>query len=608
MAQTYSPPIRDAVITSGASETPAQRFGWTWVWHTLLLRKWELVAVFLLTLGVYAAGLVMPIFTQRAVDAIANGTASAQLIWLASGAIAAIGIEAALTALRQSFVQRLIRFLSRRMSRKAFLHLMRMRTDQGTLPTGDVLNRFGQVEKIPEFTLQLIPRFVFDVGAGIVALLLMLYYDAVIGATMAVATAACSFVLRNRLRRVQRLARNSFEARGRRQAFLSESVTGILTIKALALEAQRFGHWSVMTDRLIAAAQEVFKQAGRFNVSIRALTQTFGLIVLGLGCYRILQHELTFGGLIALQVLSGRLIAPVISSGDILQKYYDAGVALTALDRFMREPHERAAIRPALRQLNECGVKVTKLTLHYPAMTRPALDDVSFTLPSRGRFALVGRNGSGKTSLIRVLLGLQGAFVGDVKIGGQDLRQYDPRSLRAQIGIVDQDAILFSGTIRENVVAGVASAGDDRVRRALAFAGALGFVEALPGSLEAMVEENGRNLSGGQRQRLAVARAVIRDPYLALLDEPTAFLDAEAAVALEKRLTAWGDDRLLVLVTHHLAAARNADAILVLDQGRLVGFGSHARLLDSCTSYAALWNDYSRSMVGELTEATRKSL
>jgi ABC-type multidrug transport system fused ATPase/permease subunit len=123
----------------------------------------------------------------------------------------------------------------------------------------------------------------------------------------------------------------------------------------------------------------------------------------------------------------------------------------------------------------------------------------------------------------------------------------------------------------------------------------------MPDGLDAELEENGRNLSSGQRQRLAVARAVVRDPRLVLLDEPTAFLDAEAAVALEKRLAAWGQDRLLILVTHHLAAARNADAILVLDQGRLVGFGAHTTLLADCAPYAALWSDYSRSMEGELT-------
>jgi ABC-type multidrug transport system fused ATPase/permease subunit len=276
---------------------------------------------------------------------------------------------------------------------------------------------------------------------------------------------------------------------------------------------------------------------------------------------------------------------------------------VTELGRFMAGPHERAAIQPALRSLKDGGITVSHLTLRYAPTAQPALDDVSFVLPQHGMFALVGRNGSGKSSLIRVLLGLQRGFTGDVVIAGQQLRHYDPRWLRSQIGIVNQDTILFSGTIRDNIAGAVAGADDVRIRSALAFADALGFVEALSDGLDTELEENGRNLSGGQRQRLAIARAVIRDPRLVLLDEPTAFLDAEAAVALEKRLAAWGRDRLLLLVTHHLAAARNADAILVLDEGRLAGLGSHATMLRDCAPYAALWTDYARSIEGDIAEA-----
>jgi subfamily B ATP-binding cassette protein HlyB/CyaB len=141
---------------------PARPFGWAWVWGSLWLRKWELVATFLLTVAVYAAGLVLPIFTQRAVDMIANGAAGRQLVWLGIGAIAAVGIEAALTSLRQSLVMRLISYLNRRISRKAFMHLMRMRIDLGVFPAGDALNRFQQADKIPQFVLELVPRVVFD--------------------------------------------------------------------------------------------------------------------------------------------------------------------------------------------------------------------------------------------------------------------------------------------------------------------------------------------------------------------------------------------------------------------------------------------------------------
>jgi ATP-binding cassette subfamily B protein len=502
---------------------------------------------------------------------------------------------------RESLTIHLLSFLETRISRQAFLQLMRMRIDRGAVPAGEVLNRFQQANKIPAFVLQQVPRTVFDAGNAVVSLLLMIYYDAVIGLFTLVVAVASGVMLRSRLGQVNVLAQRAYKSQGQRQSVLSESAIGLTTIKALALEGQRFGRWIAATEAVIAASRAVLNQMRRFGLGARMVMHAISLTVLALGCWRILNHQLSFGELLALQLLSGRLIAPILSSGDIVRQYQEAKVALTELGRFMAEPHERAARRPPVRELAEGGITAAGLTLRYAPTAPPALDDVSFTLPARGRFALVGRNGSGKSSLMRVLIGLRRGYTGDIAIAGHDLRHYDPRALRARIGIVDQDTVLFSGTIRHNVAAGISDADDARIRSALAFAGALELVEALPGGLDAELEENGRNLSGGQRQRLAIARAVVRDPRVVLLDEPTAFLDSEAAVALEQRLAAWAQDRLLILVTHHLAAARSADAILVLDQGRLVGFGSHAVLLRDCTPYAALWSDYVRSMEGELT-------
>jgi ABC-type bacteriocin/lantibiotic exporter with double-glycine peptidase domain len=591
--------IYEEEIRATASEKSIWTFGWSWVWRSLWLRKWELISALTLTVVVYAVGLVLPIFTQRAIDIITKDVAGRQLIWLAAGATAAIVVEAALTRLRQGLVMRLVGFLSRRISRKAFLHLMRMRIDQGMSPAGDILNRFQQADKIPGFVLQSAPQAVFDAGNAIVSVLLMLYYDAVIGITTLIVTAVCGIVLRSRLSPVRVLTENNFKMYGKRQALLAETVTGIITIKVLALEGHRYGRWTETTDNAISASQQVFDRMRRFQVNAHVVMHALSLLILVLGCYRILNNQLTFGELMALQLLAGRLVGPLVANSEIWRQYQEVRVALKELGRLMSGPHERAAIQPPVRQFKALGISTANLTLRYASMAQPALDNVSFVLPARGRFALVGRNGSGKSSLIRVLLGLQREFAGNVSIAGHDLRHYDPRSLRAQIGIVDQDTVLFSGSIRENVAAGIPDVDDYRIRSALAFAEALSFVESMPNGLETIVEENGRNLSGGQRQRLAIARAVVRDPPLVLLDEPTAFLDAEAAVALEKRLAAWGEDRLLILVTHHLAAARHTDGILVLDRGRLVGFGAHATLLDNCTPYAALWSDYSRSMERE---------
>src|SRR5262249_3869612 len=156
---------------------------------------------------------------------------------------------------------------------------------------------------------------------------------------------------------------------------------------------------------------------------------------------------------------------------------------------------------------------------------------------------------------IRVLLGLRRDYSGKVEIGGRDLRDYDPRWLRSCIGVVDQDTVLFAGTVRENLISG-RKIHEGALREALRLSGALDFVEALPGGLDAELTENGRSLSGGQRQRLSIARAILRDPHLMLLDEPTTFLDAEAAVEIEKQFSASARKRLILIVSHHLAATR----------------------------------------------------
>jgi ABC-type bacteriocin/lantibiotic exporter with double-glycine peptidase domain len=254
MTQPHTGPVRDAPkpAVPGSQRAKGRGFDWAWVWRSLLLRKWHLATAFLLTIAVYAAGLVLPIFTQRAVDIIAAGTANLELIWLGAGALVAMILEAVLTSLRERLVIRLCTFLDRRISRMAFLHLMRMRVDLGRFAAGDVLSRFQQGNKVPMFTLQLVPQVVFDVGNAVVSMLLMFYYDAVIGLVMAVIVVASSAILRKRVGRLHVLAEGHFKAYGNRQSVLSESVTGIATIKALALEAQRFARWRATTTKVVS--------------------------------------------------------------------------------------------------------------------------------------------------------------------------------------------------------------------------------------------------------------------------------------------------------------------------------------------------------------------
>lgn len=563
----------------------------------LLLRRGQVAAILAMTGVVYAAGLVFPVSTQKSVDAIVAGRADWALAGLALTAIAAVGLEAAVASWRQKLVIRLVAFIDRRVSRKVFAHLMRARIDGADFRSGDVLNHFQQATKVRDFVLYHLPHVVFDAGGAIVALCLIFYYDLVVATALLVVTPLLAMLTREQLGGVRRIADDYYASIGARQNVLSESVNGISTIKALALEGGRMRRWDRITGAMLDKLRHLMDLNRALVFRSQIVSRSLTLLVVGLGCWRMFQGHLTVGELLALQLLAGRITGPILAAGDVYRTWQETDVAVRRIAGFVSEPQEQAAITPPVRAFAAGGIVLSNVSLTYPGANRPALHDVSVALPSRGVVALVGRNGSGKSTLVRILLGLLGDYSGRIELFGHDLRHYDPRWLRGRFGVVDQDTALFSGTVRENLAAG-RDTDDAALREALAFSGALGFVEALPAGIDAELNEGGRSLSGGQRQRLSVARAVVRNPKLALFDEPTAFLDAEAAVALEKRLAAWGRDRLLILVSHHLAATRSADRILVLEAGRLVGDGPHERLVRTVPEYASLWSDYARSLEG----------
>lgn len=570
------------------------KFDWGWAARTFLLRKADVAGVFGATLVIYAMAASVPILMQQAIDSIIGKTAGIGLVWLGVAALLAVIGEAGFSALRQRFLIRLAELFDRRVYRLMSLHLLRARLDSERLAPGETLNRLGQIQRIRGFMLSTVPPLSLDAGSSIVALGIMAYYDWTISLVSASVAVSLGLLLARQRKQARRAARALQKVEGERYDVVAETVNEMATIKAQGMEGARFRRWALLTERSIAAFRTVNMLSRRFMVGTQAASRSLAVIVLCIGCWRVFHGQLTVGELLAMQLLAARVMAPVMSASQAYAQFQEADVGIAHLADMLSVPVETSTGAPALRRLGSDGLEARGLTLSYPGNPVPALNDVSFVLPSRGLFAIVGRNGSGKSSLVRTFLGLQRDFGGSARVAGNDVLDYTPRWLRRQFGIVNQDSSLFIGTVRDNVSSG--QAGDDaRVWRALDASGARSFVEALPEGLDTPIQEGARNLSGGQRQRLIVARALYRDPPFLILDEPTAFLDPEAALALERNLAALGKSRLVLLVTHHLTATVDADRILVMDEGRLVGEGNHQQLLRSCPTYLTLWDDYHRS-------------
>jgi ABC-type bacteriocin/lantibiotic exporter with double-glycine peptidase domain len=580
---------------------PHISFGWTWLWRALLLRRKDMVLVVLATALIYAMGLIIPLCTQRAIDSILSHWEKIHLTILASTAVMAVIMEAVLSRWRQVLVINLGAYFEKRISKYVFLQFMRMRTDAEQLGGGDIINRFQQTSKIRDFILYHLPQFLFDFGAALLALGVMCYYDAVIGITASALAIIMGVFLYKPIKKARHKSAEMLRAVGVRQDVLSETVYGVDTVKALALEFHRMRSWNHATDRFLFALRRLFILNRGVLVTTQLTARAISLIIVGIGGWQLLHHSLSIGQLVAVQMLAGRVTMPLLAGVTIYSAFQDTQAALSHIASFLKRPHETIPPRIAgnhpddLKLVDLWNINLINVSYTYSDRDMPALDGITITLPKTGVIALIGENGSGKSTLVKILSGMQQGYTGEVRIGRHNLCNFSPRWWRKQIGTVLQDTVLFSGTIRDNLSAD-GQISDAKIKQALEFAGALEFVLALPEGLDTKLESSGRGLSGGQRQRLSIARAVISEPRLAIFDEPTAFLDAKAAIALEKRLTVWGQTRLLILVTHHLAAARQADQIIMLDAGRVIGQGTHQIMLASVPQYAALWRDYLRSL------------
>jgi ATP-binding cassette subfamily B protein len=240
------------------------------------------------------------------------------------------------------------------------------------------------------------------------------------------------------------------------------------------------------------------------------------------------------------------------------------------------------------------AIEFDDVSFSYQSDRSPALDGVSFKVTPGTIVGIVGRSGSGKTTITRLIQRLYPVQNGLVRIDGYDIREIDLMHLRKCIGVVLQDNFLFRGTVRENIAAAKPTATFEEVARAAIAAGADEFIERLPRGFDTMLEENAENLSGGQKQRLAIARALITDPRLLILDEATSALDPDSEMIIRQNLRKIAEGRTVLIVSHRLSTLVDANTILVVDRGHLIAMGPHDQLLSSCTTYRHLWNQQTR--------------
>lgn len=541
---------------------------------------WAQVGVGAVLINVFA--LVTPLFAMNVYDRVVPNLIMETLWALAIGAVMVLGFEFLVRLLRGYFIDFAGKNADVLLASRIFQQVLGMQLASRPASAGAFANELREFESLREFFTSATLTTLLDLPFVFLFIGMM----AVIGGNLAwIPLAAVPVVVAVGLLLqipLDRIVRRSFRESAQRHAILIETLSGLETIKAVGAEGRTQRHW----EQFVAMSSKS-GLAGRLYASIAVnfsvLAQGFvyaAIIVFGV--YEIAAGRMTTGALIACSILSGRALAPLAQVAGLLTRYNQSMQALKALDRVMKAPLERPHGHALLHRPHISGaIEFRDVTFEYPNGGGKALDGVSFKIAPGEKVAIVGRVGSGKSTTSKLILGLFRPSGGAVLIDGTDSRQIDPADLRRNIGTVPQDIFLFNGTIKDNIVIGAPEATDANVLFASRLVGLDEFVRMLPDGYDLVVGERGERLSGGQRQAIALARAFVRDPSIALLDEPTSAMDQGTEEMIKRRLSHAMQGKSLVLITHRPSLLTLVDRLIVLDRGRVIADGPRDTVIKS---------------------------
>ena len=552
----------------------------SWFWGTLA-EAWPIYAeVVLAALLINVFALASPLFIMNVYDRVVPNAAIETLWVLAVGALTVFLFDFVLRNLRGYFVDSAGRMADIKLAGRIFEQVLGIKMAARPASAGAFANNLREFESLRDF-------FTSATLVALVDLPFVLFFIAIVwligGPIALVPAVAVPLVIGVGLllqAPLNRIVRRTFREAAHKHGVLVESISGLETIKSVGAEGRTQRGWEQFVSATAVSATRA-RLLAALGVNVATLAQnvvTVGVVIYGV--YRIADGLMTVGALVACTIITGRAMAPLAQVAGILTRYHQARAAYDALDQVMALPVERPLgtrflHRPQLRG----ELELKNVTFTYPGQKLPALSRVSFVIKAGERVGLIGRIGSGKTTVEKLVLGLYEPEQGAVLVDGADLRQVDPADLRRNIGCVLQDVFLFHGTIRDNIALGAPFADDQAVLRAARIAGVEDFVARHPLGFDLPVGERGENLSGGQRQAIAVARALLLDPPILVLDEPTSAMDNGAENRFKQRLVQVLEHKTLLLVTHRASLLSLVDRLIVLDAGAVVADGPKDEVL-----------------------------
>ncbi len=570
-------PRFDALAHEG--EIARERTG-HWFWSAFLAEWRTYAEVALAAVLVNLFMLVSPLFVRVVYDRVIPNQAFETLWVLSVGAFTVFAFDFLLRILRAWVIDTVGRKVDIRLAARIFEHVLGMRLAHRPRATGAFANHLREFESIRDFFSSATIVSVVDLPFVLLFVAVVWWIGGVVAVVPALAVPAVLGVGLLLQWPLERAIRRAFRESAQKQAVVVEAVAGLETLKALTAERriQR------LYERLVAAVAESGNRARLWSaVALNLTALASNLVYVGvviLGVHEIAAGNLTVGGLVACSIIAGRAMAPLGQVAGVIARWHQARIAYRAIADIMGRPLERPPAAPFVRRRDFAGALAFRdVVFAYPGQDTPALRGITLDVRPGERVAVVGPVGSGKSTLSRLLLGLYEPQEGSVLVDGTDVRQIDPADLRAAIGYVPQDVVLFHGTLRDNIALAAPEIDDETVMRAAWIAGVHDFAGAHPHGYNMVISERGEALSGGQRQAVAIARALVRDPRVLLLDEPTSAMDLESELRFKTRLARILRGRTLVLVTHRPSLLDLVERVVVIREGRVAMDGPRDEVL-----------------------------
>jgi len=560
-----------------------------WLFKEFYKHRPVFTAVITASFFIQLFGLVTPLFIQVIIDKVLAHHALTTLQVVAGAFLVVLVFDTIMNLMRNYLLYHTANKVDAGLGAKVYRHLLSLPFRYfETRKVGNIIARVRELENLRQFMTNISLTVLLDTVFSVVFIVIMWVYSGyltliVLGIVFLIAL--ISFIATPMIK--QRLD-EKFQKGAHNQSFLVESITGIQTVKSLAIEGKMIKDWEKSLGEYIMSA---FRLSNLGNVAVtssQTLQKAMSLAVIYFGVSLVFDKSMSVGQLIAFQMFASQLSGPILRLVRMWQDFQQARLSLDRIGDIINTPPEVVGGAITVKELK--GEIVAKdVRFRYAPEAPLVLDGVNFTIQAGMMVGIVGRSGSGKSTIAKLIQRLYLPVEGTMMVDGVDIRHMDPLFLRYRTGVVLQECYLFSGTIKENIAMAAPNAGMERIIQAARIAGAHDFISEMPMGYDTYVEERGSSLSGGQKQRIAIARALIMNPNILIFDEATSSLDYESEKIIQQNLNLIRQGRTVIFIAHRLSIMRDCDMIIVIDRGKIVETGNHEALMQKDGLYAYLY-------------------